>query len=246
MNKIKPEKFSFKNSLKEGPKYPILHYIRIERYFTRPLASVFVKLIYNTKITPNQITVFAFILGMLAAISYSFGSYQFIIAGGILLQLSSIFDCADGMLARSKDMCSRYGAFLDLFLDRIADFFVLWGITSGLYIQTGKMIWVIAGLAGTGLYSLQIILFYLVKVYKEDFNEGESAEARGFSIFGILILSILNQIQIILLMTIITAILNISMRIIIYKRLGEKDLSLTGCKSASDNGKQADTGIDQA
>ncbi|MEN8153338.1 MAG: CDP-alcohol phosphatidyltransferase family protein [Acidobacteriota bacterium] len=222
MKKIE-NNFNFNQSLKEGPRYPILRFIRIERYFTRPLASLFVKLIYKTSITPNQITVFSFILGALGAISYSFGEYRFFIAGGILIQLSSVFDCADGMLARSKDMCSRYGAYLDLFLDRIADFLFIIGVAAGYYLQTGNLLMLVIGLVNSGLYSLQIVLFYLVKVYKRDFNEGESAEARGFSVFVFLILSIFNHLELIIILITITSISNIAMRVIIYKRLAKSN-----------------------
>ncbi|MCK5004052.1 MAG: CDP-alcohol phosphatidyltransferase family protein [Candidatus Aminicenantes bacterium] len=245
MNRQNSQNFSFKTSLKDGPKYPILHYIRIERYFTRPLASMIVKLIYNTGITPNQITVLSFILGILGAISYSFGQYHFFIAGGILMQLSSIFDCADGMLARSKNICTRYGAYLDLFLDRIVDFFFFLGVAAGYYLYSGDIVFLILGLVNTGLYSLQIILFYIVKIYKGDFNAGESAEARGLGIFFFSLLSILNHLEIIIISMTIVSLSNISMRVIMYKRLGEKNLPLPGSESTSDNRKQADTGKDQ-
>ena len=43
------------------------------------------------------------------------------------------------MLARAKGMTSRYGAFLDLFLDRIADFAVLTGASFGYYRYTGSV-----------------------------------------------------------------------------------------------------------
>ena len=57
----------------------------------------------------------------------------FFALAGCLALVSTIFDAADGMLARAKGLTSRYGAFLDLFLDRVADFAVLAGATYGYF-----------------------------------------------------------------------------------------------------------------
>jgi CDP-L-myo-inositol myo-inositolphosphotransferase len=49
--------------------------------------------------------------------------------GGILAQLSSIVDGADGDLARLKGMTSAFGGFFDAVLDRYADAAILMGLT---------------------------------------------------------------------------------------------------------------------
>lgn len=219
MGKRGSEQFNFKNSLKEGPKYPILNYIRVERYLTRPLASLFVKFIYNTKITPNQVTIFSFFLGIAGAIFFSAGEYKYFLAGGILVQLSSVFDCADGMLARSKDMCSRYGAFLDLFLDRIADVFILSGISVGYFIYSDNSFFLVLSLLATALYTLQIVLFYMIKMFRNKLTMGDSAEARGLLIFAILVFSVLNKLDILILIILVQAVFSISLRTIIFYRL---------------------------
>ncbi len=227
MKKKKSDNFSFQNSLKEGPRYPIIHYLRIERYFTRPLASLIVRLIFKTKITPNHITVLAFILGIISAILFSLGEYKFFIAAGIFIQFSSVFDCADGMLARSKNMCTRYGAFLDLFLDRIADIIILSGISAGYFIYSGNSFFLLLSLLATVLYALQIILFYMIKMFRNKLTMGDSAEARGLLIFAILVFSVLNKLDILILIVLVQAVFSISVRTIIFYRLrSEKDTNI--------------------
>lgn len=211
--------FNFNNSLKKGPKYPIINHIRIERYFTRPLASVFVKLVYNSGITPNHITVFAFFLGITAAIFFSLGEHKYFIVGGLLLQLSSVFDCADGMLARSKNICTRYGAFLDLFLDRLVDVFIFIGISVGYFIYSESISFLIISLIMTALVTLQTSLIYLIRVFQNDFVPGESAEVRGILIFVIFILSVLNRFDILFIIVLIQSLFIISVRTIIIYRL---------------------------
>jgi len=218
MNK-KKNKFTFSSSLKTGPKYPIIRYIRIERYFTRPLASIFVKSIFHTKITPNQITIFAFFLGIAAAIFFSIGEYKYFIIGGILFQVSSVFDCADGMLARSKDKCTRYGAFLDLFLDRIVDVLIMIGISLGYFIYSESIFFLILSFITTALLTLQGSLIYLIRVFQNKFIPGESAEARGIFIFIIFILSVLNRLDFFFIIILSQSLFIISLRTVIIFRL---------------------------
>ena len=115
-------------SIKDNSPIPILKHFRWERYFTRPAASLIVKAVFRTSITPNQLTYVSFFIGIAATAAYCMGTPLFFIFGGILVQLGSIFDCADGQLARAKDMRTRFGTYLDLFLDRISDTMVVLGM----------------------------------------------------------------------------------------------------------------------
>jgi len=98
-------------------------------YFYRPLAFLLVKGIYNTDITPNQLTVISMIFGILGGISYSFGSHTAFIIGAILYLLYNIIDCSDGQLARLK----KNGTAVGRILDGIADYVV----SVALYIGIG-------------------------------------------------------------------------------------------------------------
>jgi CDP-L-myo-inositol myo-inositolphosphotransferase len=202
--------------------FTILKYFRVERYFARPLAALIVRAVYNTSITPNQITYVSFFLGILSGIAFSGGKPKYFILGGILAQLSSIVDCADGMLARSKDLRSRYGTYLDLFFDRLVDFFVFGGIILGYYRYTNNLDLFLIGLLGLSVYFLQISLYYLVNMYKQNPRSGEAAEPRGFVYFLILVCSLLNRTDFLIYILITETILNAVYRTIKFILQGKK------------------------
>ena len=180
-----------------------MRYLPAERYFTRPLAALIVRMVINTSITPNQITVFSFFLGICGGIFFCGGKYEYFMVGGILAQLSSIFDCADGMLARSRNTPSEYGAFLDLFLDRYVDLFLIGGLATGYFIYSKDFQFYIISIFGLVIYFLQVSLFYLSKFYQKNYNLGEAAADRGLYIFLVFIFSIANQVKILIIVLII-------------------------------------------
>lgn len=76
-------------------------------------------------ITPNAVTLTGFILSAAAGVFLSLGD---LLNGIILLALSGACDVFDGILARTSRKTTKFGAFLDSFLDRYADFFPLAGL----------------------------------------------------------------------------------------------------------------------
>lgn len=87
-------------------------------FFMRPLAGIAVAALARTPITPNQVTIlnlaiFVTAVGLLVALP-SFGGGLVAVA---VLELSYLFDCADGMLARHKKIASKEGHLFDFFTD---------------------------------------------------------------------------------------------------------------------------------
>ncbi len=70
------------------------------------------------KLTPNQITVFAFLAGVGAGIAVGFGN---LVLGFILLWVSGGLDVLDGTVARLTNRSSNLGAYLDLVFDRLVE-----------------------------------------------------------------------------------------------------------------------------
>jgi phosphatidylglycerophosphate synthase len=188
--------FNYSESLKKPDHSFLNKAIKVERYLNRPLASLVVRLVYNTPITPNGLTLFSFFLGLLAIFSLSQGKYIYFILGGIGIQLSSIMDCADGMLARSKNMCSEFGSHLDIFLDRIMDFSMIIGISVGVYRATDNENLLVLGFLTAGLYLLQINLFYLTNSYLQCKEKGQTGEARALMLLTVMFLGIANRLDI--------------------------------------------------
>ena len=85
-------------------------------------------------IHPNTITV----LGMLmqAGVGVLFGLGYITLGGGLLLIVAPV-DALDGALARALGKQSRFGAFLDSTLDRLADAALILGLTV-YFLQQGK------------------------------------------------------------------------------------------------------------
>jgi len=206
----------YKKSIKNNSPLPILKYVRVERFFTRPLASLIVRAVYNTRITPNHLTYFSFVLGLLAAVAFLGGKHLFFIIGGVLAQFGSILDCADGQLARAKNMGSRYGTYLDLLLDRFSDSIVYLGIIFGYFRYAGSWTWLIIGLVSLGLYNLQVNLYYISKQYYGIDKLGDRAEARGFAIFVVFLLSLADGLALIYLAMSVMTILNVGYRLFIF------------------------------
>ncbi|KAA0210113.1 CDP-alcohol phosphatidyltransferase family protein [Ignavibacteria bacterium CHB1] len=110
-------------------------------YVFRPISFVFVKLIYGTKITPNQISSIALLFGIVSGIFYAFGSYESMILAVISLFLCNVLDCADGQLARLKNNGTKIGRIIDGFIDYLTSISVFLGIGIALSNFTGNPIY---------------------------------------------------------------------------------------------------------
>lgn len=97
-------------------------------FFYRPLAFLFVKIIFPTNITPNQITTVALIIGVIGGILYSFNTHLYLIIAAILIITYDVLDCSDGQLARLK----KNGTFFGRILDGVSDYFVSTAIYLGI------------------------------------------------------------------------------------------------------------------
>jgi hypothetical protein len=103
-------------------------------YVMRPLAAGVVAAIARTPITPNQLTllnlgIFVAAAGMLVALP----TYEGALAAILVLELSYLFDCADGMLARHKKLASKVGHLFDFFTDELKAVLLTAGIGVYLY-----------------------------------------------------------------------------------------------------------------
>ncbi len=96
----------------------------VARYINRRLSIRITKAIvkYRLPLTPNQVSVISFLVGVGAAATLALGRP---LLAAILVQLSSIIDGVDGELARLLRMSSRLGAFLDAILDRLVDIAII-------------------------------------------------------------------------------------------------------------------------
>lgn len=89
-------------------------------YFMRVLAGYTVWICAKTPVTPNQLTIlnlglFLVATGMLVALP----SWEGALLAMLVLEISYLLDCADGMLARHKKLASKTGHLFDFFTDEV-------------------------------------------------------------------------------------------------------------------------------
>ncbi|GAB3685017.1 CDP-alcohol phosphatidyltransferase family protein [Salinarchaeum chitinilyticum] len=104
----------------------------------RPLAdkglSPFVTAAARVGLTPNGVSVLAFLVAVVAAGSFVAAGEEplYFVAGGLLVAVSGWLDLVDGALARRLDVASPAGDLLDHVLDRYADIVLIAGIAAGI------------------------------------------------------------------------------------------------------------------
>lgn len=112
-----------------------------------PVASRLVVPVANyTNITPNQISLVSFILGMIAAYNFYVGSTVALVTGAILYHISFILDCMDGKIARLKGTGSMFGVLLDIMLDHIRVIICGVSLITGQFQLTGDHTFLLLGL----------------------------------------------------------------------------------------------------
>lgn len=93
---------------------------RFTEYVCRPPAALFVYLVRNTRITPNQVTFLSFLVAVAAGAMLVFGpGYGWLLGAAVVYEISFILDCADGQLARLRGTTSKVGHLLDFLMDEI-------------------------------------------------------------------------------------------------------------------------------
>lgn len=123
-----------------------------------PVATPLVRLTaMRTRITPNQITWGAFLLGLASSTFFVLGDWQWLIAGAVVYHLSFILDCMDGKVARLTGTGSVFGAWLDFVFDRIRVMVCAVALMAGQYNRTGDTLYIWLALAVVGLDTLRYI-----------------------------------------------------------------------------------------
>jgi len=110
-------------------------------FFLRKFSKLFTWAAVRLKMTPNQVTLISFAVGLYSAYQFSLGTFWSIFAGAALLQLSIIIDCVDGELARYTRQFSQLGAWLDAITDRIKEYLVFFALAYGAA-KDGRDLWI--------------------------------------------------------------------------------------------------------
>jgi len=101
----------------------------VSQYLNRPLSLRLSSLLAEARVSPDRITVAAFVLSLGGAAFLALPGYLAGLLGGLLVQVSSVVDGCDGEVARLRQIASPRGGWLDTMLDRYADLAVVLAIT---------------------------------------------------------------------------------------------------------------------
>jgi len=135
-----------------------------------PISIRLVWLIANfTKITPNQITIFGFLIGLSSAWCFFHGTHFYLILGVLLFGFSTILDWTDGKLARLRKFESRFGRYLDSITDQIRNFFIVLCLVYGQYLLTGDFLYFLFGMVYNFFYLTHWISGYEIYAIKNEF-----------------------------------------------------------------------------
>lgn len=100
---------------------------RLGHFLDRPLKGLSLKI----KIHPDVLSIVGFIITVFSALLIPHSPFY----GGILLCAGGAFDLLDGIVARNRNLVSRFGAFLDSTLDRLSDALLFAAVSIHFYIR---------------------------------------------------------------------------------------------------------------
>ena len=120
-------------------------------------------------LTPNQITLFNFFVNNLSAVYFfSLGTHLGYLIGLFFCFISAVFDWMDGWVARTKELSSKAGGWLDPATGFIWQHLLVAAIVLGVYnSQEGNYYWLLFGLL---MYSGVVIANYLGNLFNDKFD----------------------------------------------------------------------------
>ena len=123
----------------------------VDRYVNRKLSPWFSRRFLRVPLTPNQVTLIALAIGLLAAFCFARGGWLSGVVGALLLQWSAVIDCCDGEVARLTFLESMSGYYLDIVCDNIVHMAVFAGIAWSSFQVLGQTyVLLLGGLAALG------------------------------------------------------------------------------------------------
>ncbi|WP_250035367.1 CDP-alcohol phosphatidyltransferase family protein [Paractinoplanes maris] len=138
-----------------------------------PLASRLVQLVSPWRsVTPNRLTLLAFVVGLGSAYSFWRADYPWLLLGALLFHLSFVLDCMDGKIARLNGTGSPFGSWLDYVLDRLRVAVCAVGLFGGQYAATGNRTYLWVGFVVVFLDMFRYLNALQMGKVRADLNQG--------------------------------------------------------------------------
>jgi phosphatidylglycerophosphate synthase len=119
------------------------------RYVCRPVAAVLVNALKDSRVTPNQVTLASFVVGVASAgLLLVLPGRLGLLVAVLVYQASYVLDCADGMLARWRGLASPAGHLLDFLMDELKAFAILAAAAVRLQMEHPEQPFALLGIGG--------------------------------------------------------------------------------------------------
>lgn len=133
------------------------------RSINRILSKPTTRLLLKTPLGPNQITLLSAAAGILAFLSFLFGTKMGFILGALLFEAFYVLDNCDGEVARARGQSTKFGSWLDTSVDCLVHVLAFVGIGIGVYRRSlNPVILIIGAIASIGVF----LSFFIVMMQK--------------------------------------------------------------------------------
>jgi len=161
----------------------------IDTYLRKHVQPVFDRTaegLHHKGLTPNQVTVGAFVIGVTTGPLIALG---YPVAGVAALWLSGFFDVVDGSMARISGRSSAWGTTMDIVFDRLVEISVMLGLAYVFPASQTAMLWLMASI----IFSMTVFLTVGALAEKSGiksfyYQAGLMERTEGFILFTLMIL----------------------------------------------------------
>jgi len=168
-------------------------------FVTAPLAILVNYAVADIRwLTPNLITLASFVTAVVSAAFIVVGGVTNFVIAAVLIQLSHVFDCMDGQMARYRKTTSASGSYFDRVTDQIQVTLWFGAVGFAAYDQSGNILPVFLAFIGVAFYSLRGYVKYvaihvemsrdtryLERMAEDDStSEGVEAASQGFDLWA--------------------------------------------------------------
>ena len=153
------------NEFKKDFNYNDPNYAFYYKFIKRPISYPLCWIVYHTSLTPNTLTIIGAVFALLAGISLRIGTPLYLIIAAICFFIFELSDDFDGVIARSKNMSSKRGGWLDALVGIFGKSIILAGASIGLYYTTNEPVSLIYGIVGMFGYFAYNIIDNSIKIH---------------------------------------------------------------------------------
>ncbi len=154
----------------------------LARLVGRPLSRCISAKLAGLQVSPNGITLFNIITGVIGALFLGIGEYKWQLAGAFLFLCSVVADGVDGEVARLNLRETSFGHYLDIIGDNVVHAAVFIGMAVGLYRATYDSIYIHFLVWLLGGFALCLFAVHKVTGHRPD-KPGTSRVARPIALF---------------------------------------------------------------